>query len=275
MRYIEANEDLPMTHSLYHVDAFTDTPFAGNPAAVCVLREERPDAWMQQVAREMNLSETAFVRIDALPLLPLRWFTPATEVPLCGHATLASAHVFFNIIRAFYATETITFQTQSGELRATKDGAWLTIDLPARPVAPAAPPFDIAAALGGPVAHILANQHGSWLVEVANETHLRGLAPDFAAMGGVHGVIVTCRATTPGFDFISRYFAPSVGVQEDPVTGTAHCSLAPYWAERLGKTTLTGYQASPRGGVVRVRLADDRVFLSGQCVTISSGFLAQ
>jgi PhzF family phenazine biosynthesis protein len=267
MRYAEASEPRQM---IYHVDAFTETPFAGNPAGVCILKEDRSSEWMQAVAREINLSETAFMRAEPDDKLRLRWFTPQTEVALCGHATLATAHILFSD-GLFVPGEEITFQTLSGELRATKKDGWLTVDLPARPVTPAQAPFDIAAALGGPVGQILANEHDSWLVEMANEAQLRALTPDFAAMRGVHGVIVTCRSASPDYDFVSRYFAPSVGIDEDPVTGSAHCSLAPYWAARLGKTEMTGYQASARGGVVRVRLDGDRVFLSGQAVMLMQG----
>jgi PhzF family phenazine biosynthesis protein len=256
-----------------HIDAFTAVPFAGNPAAVCVLTEAHDDAWLQAVAREMNLSETAFVQVEN-GALRLRWFTPATEVPLCGHATLASAHMLFER-GVFTSSETITFKTQSGDLHATKADGWITIDLPALPVTEVTPPFDIAAALGGPVAHIAANANDTWLVELASEAQVRALTPDFDALRNVHGVIATSRSATPAYDFVSRYFAPGVGINEDPVTGSAHCSLAPYWAAKLGKTSMTGYQASARGGVVRVRLEGERVFLSGQAVTVLVGLMNQ
>ncbi len=267
MRYAEAAEPREM---YYYVNTFTDTPFAGNPAALLILKEDRDAEWMQAVARETNLSETAFLHTEPGNKLRLRWFTPQTEVSLCGHATLATAHILFSE-NVFLPGEEVTFQTLSGPLRATKQQRWITIDLPARPVAPAQPPFDIAAALGGPVGNMLANEQDVWLVEVANETQLRALTPDFDAMRAVRGVIVTSRASTPGYDFVSRYFAPAVGVNEDPVTGAAHCSLAPYWSAKLGKTEMTGYQASARGGVVRVRLEGDRVALSGQAVTLIQG----
>ncbi len=270
MNYLDAAAE-PAGIPFAHIDAFTAAPFAGNPAAVCILLEAHDDAWLQAVAREMNLSETAFIQATNGELR-LRWFTPTTEVPLCGHATLASAHMLFER-GVFRSDETITFKTQSGDLRATKAESWITIDLPVLPVTPATPPFDLAAALGGPVANIVVNANNVWLVELANEAQVRALTPDFAAMRGVHGVIVTSRSATTGYDFVSRYFAPGVGIDEDPVTGSAHCSLAPYWAAKLGKTTLTGYQASARGGVVRVRLADERVFLSGQAVTVLMGLM--
>ena len=260
-----------MGQAIIQVDAFTDTPFGGNPAAVCVLPAPRDEMWMQQVAREMNLSETAFLHPEGAGYR-LRWFTPTVEMPLCGHATLASAHVLY-ATRLLAPDATAHFFTHSGELRATKDGDWLTLDFPTRPIAEMPAPFDVAAALGVPVLHVAANQHETWLAEIASEEQLRALKPNFAAMMGVHGVIVTCRASSTGFDFMSRFFAPSIGIDEDPVTGAAHCSLTPYWAAKLGKSEMVGYQASPRGGVVRVRLAGERVALSGQAVTVLRGEL--
>ncbi len=260
-----------MPQTIIQVDSFTSIPYAGNPAGVCVLDAPRDELWMQSVAREMNLSETAFLH----PVengYHLRWFTPLVEVPLCGHATLASAHVLYET-GAIAADSTAHFFTLSGELRATKNHDWLTLDFPSRPVTPLPEPFDISAALGVPVLNIEGNEHNRWIAEIASEEQLTALQPDFTAMMGVYGVIATCRATTPGYDFMSRFFAPSIGINEDPVTGGAHCSLTPYWAEKLGKTEMVGYQASPRGGVVRVRLADERVFLSGQAVTVMRGEL--
>lgn len=262
-----------MQQSIVQVDAFTNTPFAGNPAAVCVMAAPRDEVWMQHVAREMNLSETAFLYPEGEGYR-LRWFTPIIEVPLCGHATLASAHVLYET-GALVSAATARFFTRSGELRATKDADWLTLDFPSRPVTPQPPPFDIAAALGVPVFNLVGNQYNRWLAEIASEEQLRALQPNFAAMMGVYGVIATCRATTAGFDFMSRFFAPSIGIDEDPVTGGAHCSLTPYWAEKLGKSEMVGYQASSRGGVVRVRLVDERVYLSGQAVTLLRGELTR
>lgn len=261
----------PVPQAIIQVDAFTDTPFAGNPAAVCLLSSPADPTWMQQVAREMNLSETAFLYPEGEGYR-LRWFTPLVEVPLCGHATLASAHVLYET-GVLDASATARFYTLSGELRATTDGHWVTLDFPSRPVTPQPAPFDVATALGVPVLHLAGNQHNRWLAEIASEEQLRTLQPDYSAMMGVYGVIATCRATTEGFDFMSRFFAPSIGINEDPVTGGAHCSLAPYWAEKLGKTEMVGYQASSRGGVVRVRLADERVYLSGHAVTVLRGEL--
>lgn len=261
-----------MGQPITQVDSFTDKPFAGNPAGVCGLTAPRDEGWMQAVAREMNLSETAFFWPED-DGYRLRWFTPIVEVALCGHATLASAHVLYET-GTLAPTATARFFTQSGELRATKDGDWLTLDFPSRPVTVQPAPFDVAAALGAPVLNLAGNEYNRWLAEIETEEQLRAIKPDFAAMMGVYGVIATCRATTPGYDFMSRFFAPSVGINEDPVTGGAHCSLTPYWAEKLGKTEMVGYQASPRGGVVRVRLAGDRVYLSGQAVTVLRGELA-
>lgn len=260
-----------MSQPIVQVDAFTDTPFAGNPAAVCVLASPRDDVWMQHVAREMNLSETAFLHPEG-DGYRLRWFTPVVEVPLCGHATLASTHVLYET-GALAPMETARFFTRSGELSATKQGDWLTLDFPPLPLTAQRPPVDIAAALGVPVLNLLGTQDQRWLAEIASEEQLRALTPDLEAIRSVRNVIATCRATTPGFDFMSRVFAPRQGVDEDPVNGSAHCSLTPYWAEKLGKTEMVGYQASSRGGVVRVRLADARVYLSGQAVTVLRGEL--
>jgi predicted PhzF superfamily epimerase YddE/YHI9 len=260
-----------MGQPITQVDSFTNKPFAGNPAGVCMLDSPRDEEWMQAVAREMNLSETAFFWPEG-DGYRLRWFTPMVEVALCGHATLASAHTLYEM-GTLAPTATVRFFTQSCELRASKDGDWNTLDFPSRPVTVQPVPFDVAAALGVPVLNLAGNEYNRWLAEIETEEQLRALTPDFAAMMGVYGVIATCRATTPGYDFMSRFFAPSVGINEDPVTGGAHCSLTPYWAERLGKTEMVGYQASPRGGVVRVRLAGDRVYLSGQAVTVLRGEL--
>jgi PhzF family phenazine biosynthesis protein len=258
---------------IVQVDAFTDRPFAGNPAAVCVLPEAAPDAWMRDVAREMNLSETAFLmrRPDGFDL---RWFTPAVEVDLCGHATLASAHVLWED-RHLSPGEQARFHTRSGLLLADRRGEWIELDFPATAAAPAEPPPGLLKALGFDTAKVSRNRF-DYLVELGSEEAVRAAAPDFTALrkAEARGIIVTAPASTPGYDFVSRFFAPAVGVDEDPVTGSAHCALAPYWAARLGKTTMTGYQASARGGVVRVRLEGGRVLLGGQAVTVMTGALA-
>jgi len=260
-----------MTQIIYQVDAFTSQPFAGNPAGVCILPEAASEAWMRNVAREMNLSETAFL-VRQADSFDLRWFTPAVEVDLCGHATLASAHILWEtgVLRP---GEQARFHTRSGLLTATQGkpgvGGWIEMDFPAKIEQPAEPPTDLVAALGVTVKYIGKNVF-DYLVEVDSERTVRGAKPDFTWLGKlpVRGVIVTSRSTSPEFDFVSRFFAPAVGVNEDPVTGSAHCCLAPYWGKRLGKTEMVGYQASARGGVVKVRLAGDRVLLGGQAVTV-------
>lgn len=261
-----------MRQPIVVVDAFTARPFAGNPAAVCVLPQAADEEWMRQVAREMNLSETAFLhREDGA--FRLRWFTPAAEVDLCGHATLASAHWLWES-GTVAAAEAITFQTRSGALLAMQSGAWIALDFPAKPAAGAEPPPELARALGAaPVAFGLSQFDA--ITELESEAVVKGLRPDSGALGALpyRGVIVTARASSPGFDFVSRFFAPRVGVPEDPVTGSAHCVLGPYWRARLGKDDLLAYQASARGGVVKVGVRNDRVLLGGQAVTVWKGEL--
>jgi predicted PhzF superfamily epimerase YddE/YHI9 len=261
-----------MTLKIVQVDAFADRAFHGNPAAVCVLPAPRGEPWMQDVAREMNLAETAFLHPENGDYR-LRWFTPTVEVALCGHATLASAHVLWEegYLPADHAAR---FHTQSGLLTARRAGDWIELDFPATPPAPAPPPSGLAAALRTATRWVGRSKF-DYLVELDTEDAVRALKPDLAALERVdtRGVIVTSQAKTPGFDFVSRFFAPRTGVPEDPVTGSAHCALAPFWSERLHKTELTGYQASARGGVVRVRLAGDRVVLGGQAVTVLRGEL--
>jgi predicted PhzF superfamily epimerase YddE/YHI9 len=263
-----------MSIRIVQVDAFTNRPFAGNPAAVCVLPEAPADPWMRDVAREMNLSETAF-------LLPenggfrLRWFTPAVEVDLCGHATLASAHVLWEDAHLPPGAQA-RFHTRSGLLLADRRGDWIEMDFPATRAVEAAPPPGLFAALGAP-ARMVARNRFDYLLEMDSEETVRALTPDFSALRGIEarGVIVTSRASTAGFDFVSRFFAPAVGVDEDPVTGSAHCALGPYWGHRLGVTGMTAYQASARGGIVRVRLTGERVVLGGQAVTVMTGELSE
>ncbi len=259
---------------LFQVDAFTDRPFAGNPAAVCVLNELREAAWMQDVAREMNLSETAFVQKQA-DGYRLRWFTPTVEVDLCGHATLASAHVLWE--QGYLPAEEVArFHTNSGMLLAERCGEWIELDFPALPTEPIEDLPGLSDVLGVPSIHVGMSQFDC-LVEVDSETTVRAVRPDLARLAAlpVRGVIVTSRASTPGYDFVSRFFGPRVGVPEDPVTGSAHCVLAPFWSNRLGRQELTGYQASLRGGVVRVRLSGERVRLGGQAVTVVRGELME
>lgn len=257
---------------IVQVDAFTDTPFLGNPAAVCVLPGPREEDWMQQVAREMNLSETAFLyqRDDGFDL---RWFTPATEVPLCGHATLASAHVLWEA--GHLAPEaTARFHTRSGLLTATRHDTWISLDFPALPPEEVPAPEALWQAL--PVTPLwVGKNRAAYLVHVASEDIVRTLQPDFAMLATlpVQGAIVTSRATTAGYDFVSRYFAPRAGINEDPVTGSSHCCLTPFWSQRLGKDHMVAYQASARGGVLRVQMQGGRVILSGQAVTVLRGEL--
>ena len=261
-----------MTLNIVQVVAFADRAFRGNPAAVCVLPAPRGEPWMQDVAREMNVAETAFLHPENGDYR-LRWFTPTVEVALCGHATLASAHVLWEegYLPADHAAR---FHTKSGLLTARRAGDWIELDFPATPAAPAPPPAGLAAALRTATRWVGRSKF-DYLVELETEDAVRALKPDLAALERVdtRGVIVTSHAKTPGFDFVSRFFAPRTGVPEDAVTGSAHCALAPFWGERLHKAELTGYQASARGGVVRVRLAGDRVVLGGQAVTVLRGEL--
>ncbi len=261
-----------MSLAIVQVDAFTNRPFAGNPAAVFVLPEARDEAWMQNVAREMNLSETAFL-VRQGDGFHLRWFTPAIEVALCGHATLASAHALWEGGH-LKPGEQARFHTLSGLLTADQRGEWIEMDFPVKPEEPAAAPPRLSEALGAEPKYVGRNKF-DYIAELESETVLRSAKPNFSLLSElpVRGVIVTARSETTGFDFVSRFFAPGSGVNEDPVTGSAHCCLGPYWAKRLGKTEFLAYQASPRGGVVRVRLNGDRVLLGGQAVTVLRGEL--
>lgn len=260
-------------HQMFtQVDAFTERPFAGNPAAVCVLPAARDERWMQLVAREMNLAETSFLvaRDDGYDL---RWFTPTVEVDLCGHATLAGAHVLWEDGH-LPADSTARFHTRSGLLTASRREGLIWLDFPSTPAQPAAAPPELERGLGVPF-RFVGRTPFDFLVELESETTVRRLKPDLTLLGGlpVRGVIVTAAAEASDHDFVSRFFAPAAGVPEDPVTGSAHCALAPYWAERLGRTELRGYQASERGGLVRVRLAGVRVQLGGHAVTMVRGEL--
>lgn len=255
---------------VYQVDAFTGKPFSGNPAAVCLLPQAREAAWMQAVAKEMNLSETAFL-LKQEDGFNLRWFTPAVEVDLCGHATLASAHILWEtgILRR---EEQARFHTRSGLLTAVSKGGEIELNFPAKPEEPAEAPAGLLEALKVRAEYIGKSKF-DYLVQVDSEETVRGLKPDFAGLKSipVRGVIVTSRAVSPGYDFISRFFAPAAGVNEDPVTGSAHCTLGPFWSRHLGKKDFLAYQASERGGTLRIRVAGDRVHLSGKAVTIFQG----
>jgi PhzF family phenazine biosynthesis protein len=262
-----------MSWVIHQVDAFADRPFAGNPAGVCILDRPAPDKWMQAVAAEMNVAETAFPVHRDDGSFDLRWFTPTVEVDLCGHATLASAHVLWSE-RILPGGERARFHTKSGPLTAWHEGDTIRMDFPAEPVAPGEPPAVLAPALGVPLMFTGRNRM-DWLVEVADETAVRAVRPDVRALAALdmRGVIVTARSSSASFDFVSRFFAPAAGVDEDPVTGSAHCALAPYWAAKLGKPALVGYQASARGGTVECTLTGDRVVLGGRAVTVLRGTL--
>ena len=256
------------------VDAFTAQPFAGNPAAVCLLPGPADPSWMQQVAREMKCSETAFLHREG-DGYRLRWFTPEVEVDLCGHATLASAHVLWETGR-LDADRRARFFTRSGLLEAERRNDWIELNFPAEPPEPVAGPPELIAALGVTPTYVGKNRLYH-LVAVESAATVRALAPDLArlrALQAVKGVMVTSIADEPGYDFVSRFFAPAAGVDEDPVTGSAHSALGPFWGVRLGKTELLAYQASSRGGTVRVRLDGDRVRIGGQAVTVLAGELA-
>ncbi|NPV56021.1 MAG: PhzF family phenazine biosynthesis protein [Anaerolineae bacterium] len=256
---------------IFQVDAFTDKPFAGNPAGVCLLQQPMPDAWQLDLAREMNLSETAFLqrRTDGWGL---RWFTPQVEVELCGHATLASAHILWETGHC-RRDEIIHFHTLSGELTAGWVDGWIELDLPLRQVTEAPLPEAILQALRGlPV--LFAGRSGeNYFIETASQADVLAVQPDFALLltQPGHGLIVTARSEQPGVDFVSRYFAPWVGIPEDPVTGSAHCSLAPYWETRLGRSPLAARQVSARGGSLRVTCRGERVAVQGQAVTVIAG----
>ena len=268
-----------MDRPIFVVDAFAEFPFEGNPAGVCVLTEPATEAWMRRVAAEMNLSETAFVHPEELGWR-LRWFTPTVEVELCGHATLASAHVLWSEGHA-PPGRPIRFQTLSGALEASRAGeSGIALDFPSKPVSESeAPPAllqALAPEVGIPVLCGTGFNRMDWLVELPTEDDIRSIQPDFRALAAVdaRGVMITARpgaqtlATHPGVDFVSRFFAPACGVDEDPVTGSAHCALGPWWAQKLGRDTVTGRQISLRGGTVRVTDRGERVTLEGTAVTV-------
>ncbi len=271
-----------MELTVTQVDAFTNKPFSGNPAAVCVTEQPLEDGLMQAIAAEMNLSETAFlhpIKDDAVEGgYSLRWFTPAVEVDLCGHATLASAHVLWSEGH-LAAGEPAKFKTRSGWLGAkqTADG-WIEMDFPVQPVEPSSyvmPQLIKSLCCGGNIRAVSKNEK-NYLVEIQSEQALKGLQPDFAEVAKlpVHGIIATAEADSEEIDFVSRYFAPAVGINEDPVTGSAHSSLAPYWQARLSKDTMVARQVSARGGVLRVTCeANERISICGQAVTVMKGTL--
>ncbi len=261
------------------VDAFADRAFTGNPAAVCLLPKPLPDSTMLDIAREMNLSETAFLISRADGSFDLRWFTPADEVDLCGHATLASAHVLWE--DGHLAPDAkARFHTRSGELGASRANGRIVLDFPAQPAQPASPPPGLLEALETPSPRFVGRNATDWMVEVDSAATVLSLSPDFAKLGAVEarGVMVTAPGDadldgSDDIDFVSRFFAPASGIDEDPVTGSAHCCLGPFWSQRLGKLELTARQLSPRRGTVHVAIHGDRVMLGGTAVTVLRGEL--
>ena len=257
-----------MSYPLYLVDAFSLGPFTGNPAAVCILPGPADPQWMQRVGMEMNQAETAFVHPQG-DVISLRWFTPTVEVDLCGHATLAAAHVLFE--RGIQATE-LRFSTKSGILTASRAGDEIELDFPSEPPENWELPHRLESLGADPVWS--GRNRMDWLVQLSHPDQIRNLRPDFAEIAalGLRGLIVTSVGDC-GYDFVSRGFFPQSGIDEDAVTGSAHCALAPYWASRLGRNSMTGYQASRRGGVVKVQVAKDRVKLRGRATTTFEGTL--
>ena len=263
---------LSVPYPFFQIDAFASEPFSGNPAAVVILPAPAEPEWMQKVAAEMNLSETAFLvpREDGFGL---RWFTPAVEVDLCGHATLASAHALWESGR-LPPGEPARFHTRSGVLVATRDEGGIELNFPATPDQPADPPPGLAETLGAAPRYV-GKSRFDYLIELESEAVVRDLKPDFVRLRTlpVRGVMVTSLASTPGWDFVSRFFAPGSGIDEDPVTGSAHCCLTPYWSRKLGRTQFVARQLSARGGTLHLRLDGDRVRLKGRAVTVVRGEL--
>ncbi|WP_081667352.1 PhzF family phenazine biosynthesis protein [Paenibacillus pinihumi] len=264
---------------VYFVDAFTSAAFCGNPAAVCLLLEQADEQWMQKMAAEINLSETAFVT-ETEGGFVLRWFTPISEVNLCGHATLAAAFVLWHTGR-LGKDKPAVFHTRSGVLTVFQDSdeaeGWIKMDFPAEAPIPAQAPEALIQGLGL-IPRYTGRNRMDYIVEVDCEQTVRELQPDFLLLRSLdtRGVIITAKASPEcGYDFVSRAFFPAIGVDEDPVTGSSHCALAPYWSKRLRKPVLTGYQASSRGGFIRTELAGERVLLSGQAVMMMEGQLGK
>jgi PhzF family phenazine biosynthesis protein len=263
-----------MQQEIVQVDAFTNIPFTGNPAGICIMDAPADPVWMQRIAMEMNLSETAFVWPLDGDLLSLRWFTPTAEVDLCGHATIAAAHVLWEWNR-LAAGATAKFQTRSGLLAARRIGDWIELDFPSLPPQVVPAPAGLIESLGDNLrSRVVAvgRSRFDFLVELdLDQAGLVTIAPDMSKLAQVEAravIVTTRRAKEERFDFVSRFFAPRCGINEDPVTGSSHCALAPWWGERLKKETMLAYQASPRGGVVRVTVRGDRVLLGGQAVTV-------
>lgn len=256
---------------IFIVDAFTDVPYKGNPAAVCILDSIRSDKWMQDVASEMNLSETAFLYQEE-DVYNLRWFTPKAEVDLCGHATLASAHILWE--EKFCLDSGIIFKTKSGILKAFKNENWIHLNFPVEIASECSAPETLVQALGVDYKYIGKNRM-DYIVEVENEEIVRNLKPDFSLLKEVEarGVIVTSASKDPSYDFVSRCFYPAFGIDEDPVTGSAHCCLGPYWMNKLNKSSLNAIQLSARQGTLKLEVGQERIILSGQSVTRLRGQL--
>jgi PhzF family phenazine biosynthesis protein len=259
---------------IFQVDSFTNKPFAGNPAGVCILSEHRDDSWMQNVAREMNLSETAFLH-KSDDGFDLRWFTPSLEVDLCGHATLASAHILWEN-GILNQNEQARFHTRSGLLTAERKDQWIELDFPALPDKKVAAPKTLSKILGAKPRYV-GKSRMDYIVEVDSEKTVRKMKPNAAQLAKLpfRGLIVTAPATSKPYDFVSRFFAPRVGIDEDPVTGSAHCCLGPYWQKRLGKNEFLAQQVSARGGVIRVRVCGNHVKISGEAVTVLRAELSE
>jgi len=259
---------------IFQVDSFTNKPFAGNPAGVCILVEHRDDSWMQNVAREMNLSETAFLH-KSDDGFDLRWFTPSLEVDLCGHATLASAHILWEN-GILNQNEQARFHTRSGLLTAERKDQWIELDFPALPDKKVAAPKTLSKILGAKPRYV-GRSRMDYIVEVDSEKTVRKMKPNTSQLAKLpfRGLIVTAPATSKPYDFVSRFFAPRVGIDEDPVTGSAHCCLGPYWQKRLGKNEFLAQQVSARGGVIRVRVCGNHVKISGEAVTVLRAELSE
>jgi PhzF family phenazine biosynthesis protein len=260
-----------MSQTVVQIDAFTDRPFAGNPAAVCIMDGPADAGWMQSVALEMNLSETAFLYPKG-DRYSLRWFTPTVEAEMCGHATLASAHLLFEDGHAS-SDQTLLFDTLSGELRASKSGDWIMLDFPAVPPAETDAPDGLIDAIGVEPLNVSCNGK-RYLAQLPSEEAVRSLTPDITKLASlpIRNLIVTAEGSGE-YDFVSRNFAPAMGIAEDPVTGSAHCTLGPFWQPKLGKDDMLAFQASKRGGTVRVRIAGDRVLFGGRAVITMRGEL--
>ncbi|WP_028776951.1 PhzF family phenazine biosynthesis protein [Shimazuella kribbensis] len=260
-----------MTYEIFQVDAFTNKPFSGNPAAVCILTDPsiQDEKWMQLVAREMNLQETAYLYPEK-DGFRLRWFTPKTEEQLCGHATLSAAHILWE--QSILPKDQVArFYTRSGLLTAKLHGEWIELNFPAEPVEACEVPDQLETALGCPNFSFVGKNRLDYFIEVDNEYSIHQVTPDFKLLHSLmfnRGIIITSRSQSAEFDFISRFFDPNEDNPEDPVTGSAHCALGPYWEKKLNKTDLIGYQASERGGIVKVKPIDQRVLLFGQAITV-------